>query len=87
MNVKPIDSDRGDLYTRCRIIMMNGIEVEAIMFSHQFARHTIDPDIKRQLAHVIEHRKAESIVDRLTEVMPGRPSSITAIRWTPPPGL
>ncbi|MDQ0752419.1 hypothetical protein QF034_006650 [Streptomyces africanus] len=29
---------------------MNGIEVEAIMFSHQLARNTVDPEVKRQLA-------------------------------------
>ncbi|GAA2479948.1 hypothetical protein GCM10010406_15210 [Streptomyces thermolineatus] len=146
LNVEPIDPDHADPYTRCRIITMNGIEVEAILFSHQMARHCPDPEIKRQLAHVryieaqrqkavnwllpgvssvlettiayeqvavdltawvartepdpylkqayqfgvledfdhlyryadlyemIEHRKAESIVDRLTEVMPGRPT-------------
>ncbi|MFE0852890.1 hypothetical protein ACFW3J_05900, partial [Streptomyces mutabilis] len=146
LNVDPIDPDHCDPYTRCRIITMNGIEVEAILFSHQLARHTVDPEIKRQLARVryieaqqqkvvnwllpgvssvlettiayeqvavdltawvarmepdpylkqayqfgvledfdhlyryanlyemIEHRKAESIVDNLTEVMPGRPT-------------
>lgn len=31
---------------------MNGIEVEGIMFSHQFARHCPDPVVKQQLAHV-----------------------------------
>src|SRR3546814_16788517 len=29
---------------------MNGIEVESIMFSHQFARHTDNLEIKRSLA-------------------------------------
>ena len=146
LNVEPIDAEAVDPYTRCRIITMNGIEVEAILFSHQFARHCPDPDVKRQLAEVryiehqqqkavnwllpglssvlettiayeqvavdltgwiarhepdpylkqayefgvledfdhlyryanlyemIEHRKAESIVEGLTEVMPGRPT-------------
>ncbi|MGW5606326.1 hypothetical protein ACWEWI_09520 [Streptomyces sp. NPDC003753] len=146
LNVQPIDPDHCDPYTRCRIITMNGIEVEAIFFSHQLARNTIDPEVKRQLARtryieaqqqkavnwllpgvssvlettiayeqvavdltawvarmepdpylkqayqfgvledfdhlyryanlyeMIEHRKAESIVDNLTEVMPGRPT-------------
>ncbi|ARQ67782.1 hypothetical protein [Streptomyces marincola] len=144
--VEPVDPDRSDPYTRCRIITMNGIEVEAILFSHQFARHCPDLEVKRQLAEVryieaqqqkavnwllpgvssvlettisyeqvavdltawvaraepdpylkqayqfgvledfdhlyryanlyemIEHRKAEEIVDQLTEVMPGRPT-------------
>jgi hypothetical protein len=146
LNVAPIDPDHCDPYTRCRIITMNGIEVEAIMFSHQFARRCPDVEVKRQLARtryieaqqqkvvnwllpgvssvlettiayeqvavdltawvarmepdpyltqayqfgvledfdhlyryanlyeMIEHRKAESIVDQLTEVMPGRPT-------------
>ncbi|WP_059006039.1 hypothetical protein [Streptomyces specialis] len=148
LSVMPIDPDRCDPYTRCRIITMNGIEVEAILFSHQFARHCPDMDVKRQLAEVryieaqqqkavnwllpgvssvlettigyeqvavdltawvarmepdpylkqayqfgvledfdhlyryanlyemIEHRKAEEIVDNLTEVMPGRPTPL-----------
>ncbi|MEU8401474.1 ferritin-like domain-containing protein [Nonomuraea sp. NPDC048892] len=146
LNVVPIDPDHADPYTRCRIITMNGIEVEAIMFSHHLARHCPDPEIKQQLARVryieaqqqkvvnwllpgvssvlettiayeqvavdltawvarmepdsylkqayqfgvledfdhlyryanlyemIEHRKAEKIVDGVTEVMPGRPT-------------
>ncbi|MGP3933853.1 hypothetical protein [Nonomuraea sp. KM88] len=146
LDVTPIDADRCDPYTRCRIITMNGIEVEAIMFSHHLARHCQDQEIRRQLARVrsieaqqqkavnwllpgsasvlettiayeqvavdltawvarmepdaylrqayefgvledfdhlyryanlyemIEHRKAEKIVDQLTEVMPGRPT-------------
>jgi hypothetical protein len=40
----------GDPYTRCPIVVMNGIEVESIMFSHQFARHTDNPAVKRALA-------------------------------------
>jgi hypothetical protein len=146
LNVTPIDPDHADPYTRCRIITMNGIEVEAILHSHAFARVCPDPEVKRQLAEVryaehqqqkvvnwllpgaastlettlayeqvavdltawvarmepdpylkqayefgvledfdhlyryanlyemIEHRKAEKVVDQLTEVMPGRPT-------------
>src|SRR3954462_16005440 len=50
LDVEPIDPEAVDPYTRCRIITMNGIEVEAIMFSHQFARNCPDLDVKRQLA-------------------------------------
>lgn len=50
LNVTPYDKDRVDPYTRTRVILMNGIEVESIMFSHQFARHTDNPDIRRTLA-------------------------------------
>ncbi|QNP75395.1 hypothetical protein IAG44_42340 [Streptomyces roseirectus] len=146
LDVEPVDPDRGDPYTRCRIITMNGIEAEAILFNRQFARHCPDPDVRQELARVryveaqqqkavnwllpglasvlettiayeqvavdltgwvarhepdpylrqayefgvledfdhlyryanlyemIEHRKAESVVGQLTEVMPGRPT-------------
>lgn len=148
LDVAPIDPDEADPYTRCRIITMNGIEVEAIFFSHHFARICPDPDIRRLLAEVryteqqqqkavnwllpglatalettiayeqvavdltawvarmepdeylrqayqfgvledfdhlyryanlyemIQHRKAEKIVDQLTEVIPGRPTRL-----------
>lgn len=52
LDVTPLDPDRADPYTRCRVITMNGIEVEAIMFSHHFARVCPDPDVRRQLAEV-----------------------------------
>ncbi|MGI5240813.1 hypothetical protein [Dactylosporangium sp. CA-139066] len=147
LDVEPIDPEAVDPYTRCRIITMNGIEVEAVMFQHQFARNCPDPEVRRELALVryvesqqqravnwllpgvssvlettlgyeqvavdltawvarhepdpslrqayefgvledfdhlyryanlyemIEHRRAEKIVDALTEVMPGRPTA------------
>src|SRR3546814_19670391 len=50
LNVEPFDKDAVDPYTRTRVILMNGIEVESIMFSHQFARHTDNLEIKRSLA-------------------------------------
>jgi hypothetical protein len=146
LDVEPTDPDDADPYTRCRIIAMNGIEIESIMFSHQFARVCPDIEVKRRLAEVryleqqqqkvvnwllpgaasalettiayeqvavdltawvarmepdpylkqayefgvledfdhlyryanlyemIQHRKAEKIVDGLTEVIPGRPT-------------
>ncbi|MFI5914439.1 hypothetical protein [Dactylosporangium sp. NPDC051541] len=146
LNVEPVDPEAVDPYTRCRIITMNGIEAEAIMFSHQFARVCPDPQVKQLLAYsryvesqqqrtinwllpglasvlettlgyeqvavdltawvarhepdpylrqayefgvledfdhlyryanlyeMVERRKAEKIVDGLTEVMPGRPT-------------
>ncbi|MEZ0076093.1 hypothetical protein [Planotetraspora sp. GP83] len=148
LDVMPIDPDHADPYTRCRIIAMNGIEVEAILFNHQFARHCTIPEVRRQLAEtryieaqqqkvvnwllpglasvlettiayeqvavdltawvarmepdpylkqayefgvledfdhlyryanlfeLIEHRRAERVVDQLTEVMPGRPTML-----------
>jgi hypothetical protein len=50
LNVQPYDKTKVDPYTRCRVILMNGIEVESIIFSHQFARHTDNMEIKRALA-------------------------------------
>jgi len=41
-----------DAYTRCRVILMNGIEMEAFAFSHAFARNLADMDLKGQLAYV-----------------------------------
>jgi hypothetical protein len=146
LDVEPIDPDHADPYTKCRIIAMNGIEIEAILFSHNFTRVCPDLEVKRRLAEMryieqqqqkavnwllpgsasplettisyeqvavdltswvarmepdpyltqayefgvledfdhlyryanlyelIQHRKAERIVDGLTEVIPGRPT-------------
>jgi rubrerythrin len=41
-----------DAYTRCRVILMNGIEMEAFAFSHAFARNLADVDLKGRLASV-----------------------------------
>jgi hypothetical protein len=37
-------------YTRTRAIVMNGIEVESIIFGHQFARNTDNLELKQKLA-------------------------------------
>lgn len=50
LNVQPYNKHEVDPYTRTRVITMNGIETESIFFSHQFARHTDDMDIRRHLA-------------------------------------
>ena len=50
LNSKPFNKNEVHPYTRCRGILMNGIEVEAAIFLHQFARHTNDPDVKKDLA-------------------------------------
>ncbi|MCY1004275.1 hypothetical protein OV079_01555 [Nannocystis pusilla] len=52
LNVQPFDKREVHPYTRARVIVMNGVEVESVMFSHQFARHTDDWALKRQLALV-----------------------------------
>jgi len=50
LNVDPYDKWDVDPYTRTRVILMNGIEVESIIFSHQFARQTDDLELKQRLA-------------------------------------
>lgn len=37
-NVEPFDPDTVHPYTRCRVIVMNGIEVEGVLFIHPSAR-------------------------------------------------
>ena len=46
---KKLDTDP---YTKARIILMNGIEVEAVMFGHNFNRNCEDNDLRRELALV-----------------------------------
>ncbi|MBX6387569.1 MAG: hypothetical protein IRZ08_00975 [Frankia sp.] len=52
LNVRPYDRNDVDPYTRCRVILMNGIETEAVMFSHQFNRHTDVPEVMETLAQI-----------------------------------
>ncbi len=47
---KPYNKEMTDPYTKTRIILMNGTEFEANWFSHQFARHTDDMDLRREIA-------------------------------------
>ena len=44
------DPREADPYTKCRIILMNGTEFEAVKFSHQMARHVVDPQLRAELA-------------------------------------
>jgi hypothetical protein len=50
LDVDPYDKRDVDPYTRCRIIAMNGIEVESVIFSHQFNRNTDILEVKEKLA-------------------------------------
>lgn len=47
---KAYDKYETDPYTKTRIILMNGTEFESVKFSHQFARHCSNNDIRRALA-------------------------------------
>jgi hypothetical protein len=52
-----------DAYTRCRIILMNGLENEVILFSHNFARACGDPAVRSLLAQtrMVEHQQQTAI--------------------------
>jgi hypothetical protein len=50
LNVEPLSIRPDDPYTMTRVILMNGIEVESITFSHQLARNTDNPELKRSIA-------------------------------------
>ncbi len=47
---KPYNKHEVDPYTKTRIILMNGTEFEANWFSHQFARHVTNNDLRRELS-------------------------------------
>jgi len=63
LSVEPYDKYQVEPYTRCRIIAMNGIEVESIIFSHQFSRHTDNPEIRKMLALVrrVEQQQQKAV--------------------------
>ncbi len=50
LDVEPYDKNAVDPYTRCRVILMNGIEVEAAIFKHEFSRMCSDTDLKNTVA-------------------------------------
>lgn len=47
---KPYSKQTVDPYTKVRIILMNGIEVESALFKHQFHRHCQNNDLRKELA-------------------------------------
>ena len=65
---KPYNKDKIDPYTKCRIILMNGTEFESNWFLHQFARHTDDNDLKRDLALV--RRQEQQQQKRISSLKP-----------------
>ncbi len=50
-----------DPYTKTRIILMNGTEFEANWFSHNFARHTTDNDLRREISVTRQIEKQQQI--------------------------
>ncbi|WP_018503918.1 hypothetical protein [Parafrankia discariae] len=63
LNVTPYNRVDVDPYTRCRVIALNGIEVESILFSHQFNRHTDIPEVKEVLAETraVEQQQQKAV--------------------------
>ena len=63
LNSQPYDSRTVHPYTRCRVILMNGIETEAIIFSHNFNRNCADVELKQRLQMVrrIEHQQQRAV--------------------------
>jgi hypothetical protein len=63
LNVEPYDTRAVDPYTRCRVIVMNGIEVESIIFSHNFNRNCADVELKQRLQMVrrIEQQQQKAV--------------------------
>ena len=57
-----------DPYTKCRIILMNGTEYEAVKFSHQMARHCPDQRLRRELA--MARRTEQQQQKRLANLKP-----------------
>jgi hypothetical protein len=59
----PYRKQEVDAFTRCRVILMNGIENEAGVFSHGFARVCDDATLKGWLATVrrVEHQQQNTI--------------------------
>jgi hypothetical protein len=76
LNVQPYDKDQVDPYTRARVIVMNGIEVESILHSHQFARHTDNPDITKLLA--LTRRVEQQQQKAVNWLIPGDESTLEA---------
>lgn len=63
LNTKPYSKSDVHPYTRTRGILMNGIEVESAIFSHQFFRHCDDLKLKQKLAMVrrIEQQQQKAV--------------------------
>lgn len=61
MYPEPYNKKTVDPYTKTRIILMNGTEFEANWFSHQFARHTDNNDLRRELALTREIEKQQQL--------------------------
>jgi hypothetical protein len=60
---RPYDKAQVDAYTRCRVILMNGIENEVWNYGHNFARCAGNPEIRELLAmtRMVEQQQQTTI--------------------------
>ncbi len=68
------DKNQVDPYTRCRIILMNGIEVEEAIFLHEFSRMEKRPELKEHLA--IQRRIEQQQQKAVNGLIPGDESTL-----------
>jgi hypothetical protein len=74
INVQPYNKYEVDPYTRCRVILMNGIEIDAALFKHEFGRHSLNLDLSRQIAMM---RKIEQEQQKMINcLIPGDESTL-----------
>lgn len=74
LDVRPLRKEEAHPYSRARAILVNGIEVEAVLFSHQMARNTLDTEIRRKIACLrrIEAQQQKAVA----ALIPGDESTI-----------
>ena len=56
---KPYSKMNVDPYTKTRVILMNGIEVESMLFLHQFHRNCTNNELRRDLAFMHEFEQQQ----------------------------
>ncbi len=74
LNIQPYDNETVDPYTRCRVILMNGVEFESILFSHQFARNTNVAEIRETLA--VSRRTDQQQQTSVAGLVPGEETTL-----------
>lgn len=62
-------------YSRARALLVNSVELEAVTFSHQMARNTLDPEVRRRLGWLrrIEAQQQKAV----SALLPGDDSALS----------
>src|SRR6266536_2361451 len=68
LNITPIDQEDVESSTRCRVVVMTGIENQAVRFDRQIFRVDADPEV----LDPVRPRRAERLVDEVNDVLPDR---------------